>query len=180
MSVACSTGPGGPAVEGAALLVIDGRIAEVGRDDAVAQPEDARTLDLPGTTALPGLMDAHVHVTMPPTIDPLATMEAETDEDLVVRGSAASERMVRAGITTAFDCGARGMTAYAIRDGYRPRPRRSGRDCWSAAGRSPRRVATAISSAARPTASRACARRSAGCSRTRVRTGSRSWPPVAA
>ena len=65
-------GTGGPAVEGAALLVIDGRIAEVGRDDAVAQPEDARTLDLPGTTALPGLMDAHVHVTMPPTIDPLA------------------------------------------------------------------------------------------------------------
>ena len=65
-------GTGGPAVEDAALLVLDGRIAAVGRDDAVAQPEDARTLDLPGTTALPGLMDAHVHVTMPPTIDPLA------------------------------------------------------------------------------------------------------------
>ena len=110
-------GTGGPAVEDAALLVLDGRIAAVGRDDAVAQPEDARTLDLPGTTALPGLMDAHVHVTMPPTIDPLGTMETESDEDLVVRGSAASERMVRAGITTAYDCGARGMTAYAIRDG---------------------------------------------------------------
>lgn len=109
-------GTGAPAVEGAALLVIDGRIAEVGRDDAVAQPEDARTLDLPGTTALPGLMDAHVHVTLPPTVDPLASMEAETDEDLVVRGATASERMVRAGITTAYDCGARGMTAYAIRD----------------------------------------------------------------
>ena len=62
-------------------------------------------------------MDAHVHVTMPPTIDPLGTMATESDEDLVVRGSAASERMVRAGITTAYDCGARGMTAYAIRDG---------------------------------------------------------------
>ena len=110
-------GTGGPAVEDAALLVLDGRIAAVGSHDAVAQPEDARTLDLPGTTALPGLMDAHVHVTLPPTIDPLGTMAAESDEDLVVRGSAASERMVRAGITTAYDCGARGMTAYAIRDG---------------------------------------------------------------
>jgi imidazolonepropionase-like amidohydrolase len=109
-------GTGSPAVEGAALLVIDGRIAEVGRDAAVAQPEDARTLHLPGTTALPGLMDAHVHVTMPPTRDPLGDLEAESDHDGVVRGSAASERMVRAGITTAFDCGARGMTAYAIRD----------------------------------------------------------------
>ena len=110
-------GTGGPAVEDAALLVLDGRIAAVGSHDAVAQPEDARTLDLPGTTALPGLMDAHVHVTLPPTSDPLGTMAAESDEDLVVRGSAASERMVRAGITTAYDCGARGMTAYAIRDG---------------------------------------------------------------
>ena len=109
-------GTGAPAVEGAALLVIDGRIAEVGRDDAVAQPEDARTLDLPGTTALPGLMDGHVHVTLPPTVDPLATMATETDEDLVVRGATASERMVRTGITTAFDCGARGMTSYRIRD----------------------------------------------------------------
>ena len=129
-------GTGGPAVEGAALLVIDG--ADRARSDATtrsAAPEDARTLDLPGTTALPGLMDAHVHVTMPPTIDPLASMEAESDEDLVVRGSAASERMVRAGITTAFDCGARGMTA--LRDPRRDRARadRSGRDCWSAAGR---------------------------------------------
>jgi imidazolonepropionase-like amidohydrolase len=110
-------GTGGPAIEGAALLVLDGRIAAVGADAAVARPEDARTLDLPGTTALPGLMDAHVHVTMPPTMDPLATMATESDEDLVVRGSAAAERMVRAGITTAYDCGARGMTAYAIRDG---------------------------------------------------------------
>jgi imidazolonepropionase-like amidohydrolase len=109
-------GTGAPAVEGAALLVIDGRIAEVGRDDAVAEPEDARTLDLPGTTALPGLMDGHVHVTLPPTVDPLRTMATETDEDLVVRGAAASERMVRAGITTAYDCGARGMTSYQIRD----------------------------------------------------------------
>jgi imidazolonepropionase-like amidohydrolase len=109
-------GTGGPAVEDAALLVIDGRIADVGRDEAVATADDARTLDLPGTTALPGLMDAHVHVTLPPTIDPLASLAAETDEDLVVRGTVASERMVRAGITTAFDCGARGITAYAVRD----------------------------------------------------------------
>jgi imidazolonepropionase-like amidohydrolase len=109
-------GTGRPVLEDAALLVIDGTIAAVGPDAAVPAPDDARTLELAGTTALPGLMDAHVHVTMPPTIDPLASMEAESDEDLVVRGSVASERMVRAGITTAYDCGARGMTAYAIRD----------------------------------------------------------------
>lgn len=100
----------------AAMLVIDGRIAEVGPHSAVATPEDARMINLPGTTALPGLIDSHVHVTLPPTIDPLATLYAETDDDLVARGVAASERMLRAGVTTAYDCGARGMTSYRIRD----------------------------------------------------------------
>jgi imidazolonepropionase-like amidohydrolase len=103
-------------ISDAALLVIDGRIAEVGPDAAVAAPEDARPIDLPTATALPGLIDAHVHLTLPPTIDPLLTLAAETDDDLVVRGVAAAERMVRAGVTTAYDCGARGMTSYRIRD----------------------------------------------------------------
>jgi imidazolonepropionase-like amidohydrolase len=106
---------GEPVVD-AAMLVIDGRIAQVGPQLAVSAPEDARTIDLPTTTALPGLMDAHVHVTLPPTIDPLATLYSETDDDLVARGVAAAERMVRAGVTTAYDCGARGMTSYRVRD----------------------------------------------------------------
>ena len=109
-------GTDAPPIEDAALLVLDDRIAEVGPNGAVASPEDARIIQLADATALPGLMDAHVHVALPPTVDPLASMEAESDEDLVVRGTAAGERMVRAGITTAFDCGARGMTAFRIRD----------------------------------------------------------------
>lgn len=109
-------GTGSPAVEGAALLVVDDRIAAVGPDAAVARPEDAAQLELPDGTALPGLIDSHVHVALPPTVDPLGSLNAETDDDLVVRGVAAGERMVRAGITTAYDCGARGMTAYRIRD----------------------------------------------------------------
>ncbi len=100
----------------AAILVIDGRIAAVGSDATVAAPEDVLSLAFPTATALPGLIDSHVHVTLPPTIDPLTTMGSESDDDLVVRGSAAAERMVRAGVTTAYDCGARGLTSYRIRD----------------------------------------------------------------
>ncbi len=109
-------GTGAPAVEDAAVLVVDDRIAAVGPDVAVATPDDAAALHLPDATALPGLIDSHVHVALPPTVDPLGSLGAETDDDLVVRGVAASERMVRAGITTAYDCGARGLTAYRIRD----------------------------------------------------------------
>jgi imidazolonepropionase-like amidohydrolase len=99
----------------AALLVIDGSIAQVGADATVASPEDARTHDFPESTALPGLGDAHVHVTLPPTVDPLATMAAESDDELITRGAIAAERMVRAGITLAYDCGARNTTAQGVR-----------------------------------------------------------------
>jgi imidazolonepropionase-like amidohydrolase len=103
-------------LDDAAVLVVDDRIAAVGHHNAVPTPEDARLHELPGATALPGLMDAHVHVTLPPTIDPLKSLEEESDHDLVIRGAAAAERMVRAGVTTAYDCGARGRTAQSVRD----------------------------------------------------------------
>jgi imidazolonepropionase-like amidohydrolase len=109
-------GTGAETIDDAAILIIDGRIAAVGPSAAVESPEDARGIHLPDGTALPGLIDAHVHVTLPPTIDPLATLAEETDDELVVRGAVAAERMLRAGVTTAYDCGARGMTAFRIRD----------------------------------------------------------------
>ncbi len=109
-------GTAAEALEDAALLIVDGRIVQVGPNSTVSTPEDARAIDHPGATALPGLIDAHVHIALPPTPDPLATMASESDDDLVVRGAAAAERMVRAGVTTAYDCGERGMTGYRIRD----------------------------------------------------------------
>ncbi|MEV4644806.1 amidohydrolase family protein [Saccharopolyspora sp. NPDC049357] len=43
------------------LLCADGRIVEAGR--GLRAPDGARTVDLAGATVLPGLIDAHVHVT---------------------------------------------------------------------------------------------------------------------
>ncbi|WP_020658224.1 metal-dependent hydrolase family protein [Amycolatopsis benzoatilytica] len=43
------------------LLCADGRIAEVG--PALSAPADTRIVELAGATVLPGLIDAHVHVT---------------------------------------------------------------------------------------------------------------------
>lgn len=43
------------------LLCADGRIVETG--PGLKAPEGARTVDLAGATVLPGLIDAHVHVT---------------------------------------------------------------------------------------------------------------------
>ncbi|MER5392319.1 amidohydrolase family protein [Saccharopolyspora sp. NPDC002686] len=43
------------------LLCVDGRIAETG--PRLSAPEGAQTVDLAGAAVLPGLIDAHVHVT---------------------------------------------------------------------------------------------------------------------
>lgn len=48
---------------GASVLVRDGVIAEVG--DRVTAPADAQLLEAPGTTVMPGLIDAHVHLGYP-------------------------------------------------------------------------------------------------------------------
>jgi imidazolonepropionase-like amidohydrolase len=53
-------GTGAPLREGAAVLVEEGRIAQVGEATDGA-PEDAVSLDLEGRTLMPGLIDAHAH-----------------------------------------------------------------------------------------------------------------------
>jgi imidazolonepropionase-like amidohydrolase len=103
-------------IDDAAILVEGDRIAQVGPAATVASPEHARRYVFPEATALPGLMDAHVHVTFAADIDPIGTMAKESDEQLVARGLVNTERMLRAGVTTAFDCGGRNRTTFEIRD----------------------------------------------------------------
>ena len=55
-------GTGRAAVEGATLLVRDGFIEAAGTQAAVAIPPGARRIDCPGKTVIPGLINAHAHV----------------------------------------------------------------------------------------------------------------------
>ncbi|HEY7698665.1 MAG TPA: hypothetical protein VIE88_09635, partial [Vicinamibacteria bacterium] len=53
-------------IENAVVVVRGDRIEAAGAASAVAVPAGARTIELPGYTLLPGLMDCHVHITMMP------------------------------------------------------------------------------------------------------------------
>ncbi|HJP99634.1 MAG TPA: amidohydrolase family protein [Rhodanobacteraceae bacterium] len=51
---------------GWAVLVEGGKIAAVGPRDSIKVPADAKTINFPGDTLLPGLIDAHSHIFLHP------------------------------------------------------------------------------------------------------------------
>ncbi len=59
-------GTGAPARDGLVVLVRGDRIAAVGTPAEVGQPAEARVIDLPGTTLIPGMIDLHSHVLLHP------------------------------------------------------------------------------------------------------------------
>ena len=54
-------GTGGPAIADAVVLVAGNRILAVGSADQIRVPDGVRTIDLAGSTILPGFVNAHVH-----------------------------------------------------------------------------------------------------------------------
>lgn len=55
-------GNGGPVVENGVILVEKGRITAVGALAEVTVPPDAEVIDAPDLTAMPGMMDVHLHI----------------------------------------------------------------------------------------------------------------------
>jgi imidazolonepropionase-like amidohydrolase len=56
-------GTGAPARPNATLVIAGGRIAAVGERGRVRPPDGARVVDVSGRSVIPGLIDAHAHVT---------------------------------------------------------------------------------------------------------------------
>ena len=114
---------------GWSVLVTGDRIAAVG--PGVAAPAGAETLDLPGDTLLPGLIDAHVHLFLHP-YNETSWNDQVLKEPLALRAAravAAAARTLRAGFTTVRDLGTEGAAdadqglKLAIQQGIVPGPR---------------------------------------------------------
>ena len=89
------------------MLVEGDRIARIGAASDSA-PEGATVIDLAGRTLLPGLVDAHVHVTsfeLPSVLKGAAVVAPEVKHHFLAAGLRA---MLRMGITTLRDVGAFG------------------------------------------------------------------------
>ncbi len=96
-------------------LVVDGeRIIEITRK--AAAPKGAEVIDLAGRYLLPGLMDCHVHLTLPTdTADPYE-LPRRSDALTALNCAEAARRTLLAGFTTVRDVGGWNYTEMAVRE----------------------------------------------------------------
>jgi imidazolonepropionase-like amidohydrolase len=112
----------GQAARGETTLVIhDGRVAEI-LDGIVAaeavmagKSGEPEVVDLRDAFVLPGMIDAHVHLTHEYTADARLRRVTEDDADAALRGSVYARKTLEAGFTSVRDLGG-GPATFALRD----------------------------------------------------------------
>jgi imidazolonepropionase-like amidohydrolase len=114
----------GEIVSPAVVVVVDGKIQSVGSSKV---PADAPVIDLGDLTLLPGLIDAHTHLTGDIAGDWVFRPVRELPADAALRGAMNARKTLMAGFTTVRDVGATGFADIslmkAIDAGYVEGPR---------------------------------------------------------
>jgi len=114
--------------DGTVVLVEDGLIRGISR----SAPDGWPVLERPGTSLLPGLIDAHTHVLLRSSYDEFELARQMAEENLGHRAASAVQAMsisVRHGFTTIRDLGTEGAGYFdvglrdAAREGMVPGPR---------------------------------------------------------
>lgn len=81
-------------IENVSILIEDNLITQIGEIDPTIADE---TIDAQGGTVMPGLIDAHVHITLSAPFNVIDTM---TREEVAIRSAKISEEMLMRGFTT--------------------------------------------------------------------------------
>jgi imidazolonepropionase-like amidohydrolase len=109
----------GTVLENAVVVVKDDRILSVGSGD-VAAPPDAQVIDLTRYTGIPGLIDAHTHMTyywdQAPGTRPWAQAEGRMPAVTVFLAQENARKTLETGVTTVRDLGASDYADIAMRD----------------------------------------------------------------
>ena len=76
---------------------------------------DDEIWDIGDVTMLPGLIDAHVHLTLDADQNPEDALRKST-ETILLRAIGNAQSALKAGVTTVCDCGARNSLIFPLRD----------------------------------------------------------------
>ncbi|MDB5691861.1 MAG: amidohydrolase family protein [Alphaproteobacteria bacterium] len=119
------TDPALPEAGPSTIMIVDGRIASV-TPGLTPPPPGARLVDLSAKTVLPGLIDAHVHLTGVPG-EAFWNEAVESEEWSTLVGAHNALTTLRAGFTTVRDLGSGRLNGFALRraidEGLIPGPR---------------------------------------------------------
>src|SRR5579863_963164 len=96
------------------FIIEDGKIVSAGASAEMKLPADAVRIDLPNATVLPGLIDAHTHLTMDPKFGYEELAISVPRETLT--GAKNARLTLQAGFTTVRNVGASGFSDVALRD----------------------------------------------------------------
>ena len=106
----------GRAVASPVVVITDGRISAVGTAaEPPAVPAEARRVDLPGLTLVPGLIDMHVHLDAVPEIGGYNYLQY-SDAVWTVAAGANARKMLDAGFTTVRNVGSSFYSDVGVRD----------------------------------------------------------------
>jgi len=94
----------GRVIEHPMVLIVDQRITAVGPAATIAVPADAKRVDLPNLTLLPGLIDMHVHLTGEATIGGYNSL-LYTDSFWPIVGVKNARKTLEAGFTSVRNVG---------------------------------------------------------------------------
>ena len=130
MAVAFIDGPvitgDGRILEHATVLVEDKRIVKVAQG-GVTMPQNAQKIPLNGMTLLPGFIDAHIHICIDGSPDPITTLLNESQTATTLKAARAAQRTLTAGVTSIRDMGGRSgidlELRQAVESGLIPGPR---------------------------------------------------------
>jgi imidazolonepropionase-like amidohydrolase len=96
-------GTGSAPLEDAVVVIREGKFAEIGTAEAVKVPKEAEIINVNGSTVIPGLIDAHVHITYPPNREETYVVN---DSICSFRAAHFLKRHLMGGITTVRDVAA--------------------------------------------------------------------------
>jgi imidazolonepropionase-like amidohydrolase len=96
------------------ILIQGGKIVSVGPDTQVPGGAQAEIIDLSNATVLPGLIDAHTHITFDPNFGYSSLAISVPREALI--GARNARVTLEAGFTTVRNVGASGFSDVALRD----------------------------------------------------------------
>ena len=117
--------PGQPPLLRVSVIVKGNTIDEVRNSfvdgQTLERPSDVtvETIDLRDAFVMPGMIDAHTHITQQPRGSVVRSSAYQSDAHTAVRAVGLAARLLQAGFTTIRDVGSTGDAAFALRDSIR-------------------------------------------------------------